>query len=201
MKISAGNINFTQTRRDIFKALRTFFHKFHMRDGGLGYNLYIIDKHTTDIFTSSTLFSVLFQSVFHYWALYKQFEYRAATSRFKTSLTRDETGIANPIFRTQLSARDRVISIYFNAVTRLAGVFYVTPDHLHRYRKPTARNIASWDLRVRIDEFRRRRLFALYPAYVLARNRSCVRIIGLRNRRLQAFRKCQLRADRSFFHR
>lgn len=81
------------------------------------------------------------------------------------------------------SQRDQVISLYFNPLTRLVGVFYVTPDHLHR--KPTARNITPRDFRAHLF------VYSLYPAYVRTWNWSYVRI-GLWNQCLAVLRKHRL---------
>lgn len=122
-------------------------------------------------FSRLRCYSPLFRSVFHYWELYKQFEYRVAMSRFKTSSTCNETRRANPIFRVELSTRSGYLSpLYFNTVMRLARL-YVTPDYLHRYRKPTAWNIASRDLRVHRQI--RRRLFT--PSGLCSRAESIMR--------------------------
>lgn len=106
MKLSSENFIEEYTiyilrKQDVIylKVPRTLFHKFHMRG----------DVSTLLISMLSTFSrlhrSTLFQSVFHYWELYKQFEYRIAISRFKTSSPRNETGRANSIFRIELSTR------------------------------------------------------------------------------------------------
>jgi len=132
------------------------------------YNTFTLLISMLSTFLSSSFF-VLFQSVFHYWELYKQFEYRIAISRFKTSSLRNETRRTNSIFRSSYR-RDQVISpLYFNAA---GEVPYVTSDHLHRYWKPTARNIASRDLRMHRQI--RRRLFT--PSGLCSRAKSIMRV-------------------------
>lgn len=133
------------------------------------------------------LFSMLFQSVFYYWKLYNKFEYRIAMSHFK-NLTdaRMKHGRANPIFRTELSAR----SSYLYTLARLTGVLYVTPDHLHRYRKPTARNCVTWDLHAH----RWTRLFVLFGLCT----RNCIIRAGRKTRKKNPTFSQKL-CDRFFF--
>ena len=73
------------------------------------YNTFTLLISMLSTFSSSSFF-VLFQSVFHYWEFYKQFEYRIAISRFNTSSLRNETRRTNSIFRIELSTRSSYLA-------------------------------------------------------------------------------------------
>jgi len=57
--------------------------------------------------------------------------------------------------------------LYLNPVMRLVGVLYVTPDHLHRYRKPTARNIAPRDFGAH------RNYWSIWPMFTRGIDHTC----------------------------
>lgn len=121
--------------------------------------------------TSSPLLAMLFQHIFHYWELYKQFEYRIAMSLALKSHGRAvKRGESESNISYRVIARDQVISLYQRRWPWLVGcTLYVTPDHLHRYRKPTARNIASRDLHA----YRQTRLFALSGLFARGIDHAC----------------------------